>query len=58
MAKIESLSILLTTTGNDYLAELSGAVIENIQKEALSYRLKNTLSSATATDSTWLAERL
>ena len=42
MAKIESLSILLTTTGNDYLAELSGDVIENIQKEALSYRLKNT----------------
>ena len=42
MAKIESLNILLTTTGRDYLAELSGVVIENIQKEALSSRLKNT----------------
>lgn len=41
MAKIESLNILLDPTGHDYLAELSGAVIENIQKETLSYKMKN-----------------
>jgi hypothetical protein len=41
MAKIESLNILLDTTGKDYLAELSGVVIENIQKATLSYKHKN-----------------
>lgn len=41
MAKIESLNILLDTTGKDYLAELSGVVIENIQKATLSYKYKN-----------------
>ena len=41
MAKIESLNILLDPTGKDYLAELSGKVIENIQKETLSYKYKN-----------------
>lgn len=39
--KIESLNILLDPTGKDYLAELSGKVIENIQKETLSYKYKN-----------------
>jgi len=41
MAKIESLNILLDTEGKDYLAELSGVVIENIQKATLSYKHKN-----------------
>lgn len=41
MAKIESLNILLDPEGKDYLAELSGVVIENIQKATLSYKHKN-----------------
>lgn len=41
MAKIESLNILLDPTGHDYLAELSGVVIENIQKATLSFKHKN-----------------
>lgn len=41
MAKIESLNILLDTQGKDYLAELSGVVIENIQKATLSYKHKS-----------------
>lgn len=41
MGKIESLNILLDPTGHDYLSELSGAVIENIQKATLSYKYKN-----------------
>ena len=41
MSKIESLNILLDPAGKDYLAELSGVVIENIQKATLSYKHKN-----------------
>lgn len=44
MARIESLNILIdgsSPAANDYLAELSGVVIENIQKNTLSYKLKN-----------------
>lgn len=41
MAKIESLNILLDPAGKDTLAELSGVVIENIQKATLSYKHKN-----------------
>ena len=44
MAKIESLNILIdgsSPAANDYLAELSGVVIENIQKNTLSYKIKN-----------------
>lgn len=41
MAKIESLNILLDSTGKDYLRELSGVVIENIQKATLSFKHKN-----------------
>lgn len=39
--KIESLNILTTDGGKDYLRELSGTVIGNIQKATLSYKLKN-----------------
>lgn len=42
MARIESLNVLLDTTGKDYLAELYGKVIENIQKQAVSTDIKNT----------------
>lgn len=44
MSKIESLNILIDNSNpvaHDYLAELSGVVIENIQKATLSYKLKN-----------------
>ena len=41
MARIESLSILLDPTGKDFLKELYGKVIENIQKETITSRLKN-----------------
>ena len=44
MPKIESLNILVDNsnpTAHDYLAELSGVVVENIQKATLSYKYKN-----------------
>ena len=41
MARIESLSILLDPTGNDFLHELSGKVIDNVQKGTISGALKN-----------------
>lgn len=41
MARITSLSMLLESSGRDYLAELYSKVIENIQKEAISARMKN-----------------
>ena len=42
MARIESLSILLTDEGNDFLAELYGKTIENVQKALVSASMKNT----------------
>ena len=42
MARIESLSILTTDTGKEYLAELYGKVIENVQKALVSADMKNT----------------
>lgn len=41
MARISSLNILLETTGKDYLAELYGRVIENVQKNLVSAGMKN-----------------
>ena len=41
MARIESLNILLTTTGKDYLAELYGNVLDNVMATAISPLLKN-----------------
>jgi len=41
MSRVESLSILLDTAGNDYLAELYGAVIDGVQKSTISTLLKN-----------------
>lgn len=42
MARIESLDILTTDGGKAYLAELYGKVIENVNKELISTRMKNT----------------
>lgn len=42
MAKTDALSILQSTEVRDKLAEKDGALIESIQKDALSSRLKNT----------------
>lgn len=41
MARIESLGILLETTGRDYLSELYGKVIENVEKTLISGPMKN-----------------
>lgn len=42
MARIESLSVLLESEGKDYLSELYGKVIENVNKNLVSARMKNT----------------
>lgn len=42
MARITSLNILLESEGKDYLAELYGRVIENVQKALVSSGMKNT----------------
>lgn len=57
MARIESLQILLETTGKDYLAELYGKVIENVQKGTISGILKNTDLSGDPTSGTVEAKR-
>lgn len=41
MPRITALNILLDTTGKDYLAELYGKVIENVQKNLVSAGMKN-----------------
>lgn len=41
MARIESLNMLLDPSGKDFLAELYGKVIENVQKSTISSMLKN-----------------
>lgn len=41
MPRITSLNILLETEGKDYLAELYGRVIENVQKNLVSAGMKN-----------------
>lgn len=57
MARIASLNVLLTTTGNDYLAEQYGAVIENVQKGTISQQLKNVNLSGTPGAGTYEAKR-
>jgi hypothetical protein len=57
MARIASLNILLDTTGKDYLAELYGKVIENVQKSTISGLLKNTDLSGNPTSGTVEAKR-
>ena len=41
MARIQSLGILLEQTGNDFLSELYGKVIENVEKGLISGPMKN-----------------
>lgn len=57
MAKIESLSILTTDGGKDYLAELTGKVIENVQKEMISSGMKNQELSGDPVSGTVEAKR-
>ena len=57
MARIESLSILLTDEGNDFLAELYGKTIENVQKALVSASMKNTDLSGDPTSGSVEAKR-
>ena len=57
MARTDSLNILLSTTGKDFLAEQYGAVIENVQKNCISQQIKNTALSGTPGAGTYEAKR-
>lgn len=57
MAKIESLSVLLTDSGKDFLSELYGGVIENVQKGLISSRMKNRNLSGDPTSGSVEAKR-
>ena len=57
MARIDSLSIDLRTTGKDKLAEEYGKVIDNLQHITLASRLKNTDLSGDPTSGTVEAKR-
>lgn len=57
MARIASLNVLLSTTGNDFLAEKYGEVIANVQKNCISQALKNTNLSGTPGAGTYEAKR-
>lgn len=57
MARIPSLNILLETTGKDYLAELYGKVIENVEKSTISGLIKNTDLSGNPVSGTVEAKR-
>ena len=57
MARLDALSIELTTSGKDKLAEEYGKVIENLQHIALASRLKNTDLSGDPTSGTVEAKR-
>lgn len=57
MARIESLSVLLDPSGKDYLAELYGGVIENVQKGLISSRMKNRNLSGDPTSGSVEAKR-
>ena len=57
MARIEALSILMDTSGKEYLAELYGKVIENVQKNLVSSGMKNTDLSGDPTSGSVEAKR-
>ncbi|MCQ2106545.1 MAG: hypothetical protein MJZ26_12225 [Fibrobacter sp.] len=57
MARIQSLAVLASGGGNDYLAELYGKVIANIQKNGISNKVKNTALSGTPSSGTVEAKR-
>lgn len=57
MARINSLNILLESEGKDYLSELYGKVIENVQKALISSGMKNTDLSGDPVSGTVEAKR-
>ncbi len=57
MARLDALSIELTTTGKDKLAEEYGKVIDNLQHITLASKLKNTDLSGDPTSGTVEAKR-
>lgn len=57
MARIQSLNILLDTSGKEYLAELYGKVIEGVRKNLVSERIKNTDLSGNPASGTVEAKR-
>lgn len=57
MPRITSLSMLLDTTGKDFLSEEYGKVIENIEKRTISSALKNRDLSGTPTAGSMEAKR-
>lgn len=57
MSKIESLAILATDAGNDFLAEKYGVVIDNITTGTISSQLKNKDLSGDPTSGTVEAKR-
>ncbi len=58
MARLESLNILLESSGKDYLAERYGQVIENVQKGSIASALKNTNLSGDPTAGSIEAKRI
>lgn len=57
MARIESLNLLNSTGGKEYLAETYGKVIQNVAKKTISSQLKNTDLSGIPTAGTVEAKR-
>ncbi len=57
MARIEALSILTQEEGKEYLSELYGKVIENVQKNLVSFGMKNTDLSGSPESGTVEAKR-
>lgn len=57
MARIDSLSVLLDTTGKMLLSEAYAGVLENVQKTAISAQIKNTELSGDPTAGTVEAKR-
>lgn len=57
MARIESLAILTQDEGQEYLAELYGKVIENVQKGLISFSMKNAELSGDPVSGTVEAKR-
>ncbi len=58
MPRIASLNILLESEGKDYLSELYGKVIENVQKTLVSAGMKNTDLSGDPASGSVEAKRL
>ena len=56
-SRVPSLNILLEQEGRDYLSELYGKVIENVQKELISADMKNRDLSGDPTSGSVEAKR-